>query len=118
VRFLCDNDISAVVAGRLRAMGHEAWTAADAGLADVDDDELTVYADDREAVLLTHDRRFSQRRRRHVVGKHVWLQCSEWDAADLLEKRLPEFIDQLERPGDLWVRVHQEGFEVARTWGH
>lgn len=116
MRFVCDNDVAASVAARLRRMGHDAWTAADAGLSDVLDDELTVYATDKGAVLITHDRRFSQRRRRNVVGKHLWLDCKEPDAADLLELRLPEFIDQLDRPGDLWVRVHHEGYEVARTW--
>jgi predicted nuclease of predicted toxin-antitoxin system len=116
VRFVCDNDMDAAVAARLQQMGHQAWTAAAAGMSEDDDDELTVYAHDKDAVLITHDRRFSQRRRRSVVGKHVWIECKEWDAADLLEKRLPEFIDQLERPGDLWVRVHHEGYEVARSW--
>lgn len=109
--------MDAAVAARLKQMGHDAWTVAEAGLSAVDDDELTVYAHDKGAALVTHDRRFSQRRRKHVIGKHLWVECKEWDAADLLERRLPKFIDQLERLGDLWVRVHHAGYKTAREWG-
>lgn len=48
--------------------GHDAWTAAQAGLNQEPDDTLTVYAYERDAVLLTHDREFSQRRRKNVVA--------------------------------------------------
>jgi len=51
VRFVCDHDVDAAVAARRRRLGHEAWTAANAGLSAVSDDELTVYADDQSAAL-------------------------------------------------------------------
>ncbi|MGH3793714.1 MAG: DUF5615 family PIN-like protein [Pseudonocardiaceae bacterium] len=44
----------------LRKAGHEAWTAADAGLYRAGDDDLTVYADNKNAVLISHDVNFSQ----------------------------------------------------------
>ncbi|GAA3177955.1 hypothetical protein GCM10010531_34710 [Blastococcus jejuensis] len=116
MRFFCDHNVPESVASRLRKLGHDAWTAAQANLAYVDDDQLTVYAQEQKAVLVTHDREFSQRRRQMVVGKHLWLACNEFDAADLLEERLPEFIDQLERQGDLWVRLRPDGFDVSRQW--
>ncbi|MDQ3764180.1 MAG: DUF5615 family PIN-like protein [Actinomycetota bacterium] len=72
--FVCDHDVDAAVAMMLRKAGHEAWTAADAGLYRAGDDDLTVYADNKGAVLISHDTEFSQRRRRNMIGKHIWLQ--------------------------------------------
>lgn len=80
---MCDHDIDARVAARLRKLGHDAWTADDAGLSRVRDDKLTVYSDNQRAVLVSHDSEFSQRRRRNVVERHIFLQCNEWDAAEL-----------------------------------
>jgi hypothetical protein len=39
-RFVCDHDVDAAVAMMLRKAGHEAWTAADAGLYRAGDDDL------------------------------------------------------------------------------
>jgi hypothetical protein len=48
-RFVCDHDVDVAVAMMLRKAGHEAWTAADAGLYRAGDDDLTVYADNKDA---------------------------------------------------------------------
>lgn len=101
---------------RLNQLGHEAWTAQQANLSGSRDDELTAYADDRGAVLLTHDVEFSKRRRRHVVGWHVRLRCVEEEAADLLEKHLDEIV-ALIRPGrDVFIAVSKAGLELSRRW--
>lgn len=105
MRFVCDHDVDARVAARLRKLGHDAWTAADAGLSRVRDDELTVYSDNQRAVLVSHDSEFSQRRRRNAVGRHIFLQCNEWDAADVLERHLDFILPVLEHHGDVYVRV-------------
>ena len=77
-------------------MGHDAWTAAGAGLSDVADDELTVYATDKGSGA-HHPRSAVQPTPcRNVVGEHLWLDRKELDAAGPLELRLPEFIDQLD----------------------
>jgi predicted nuclease of predicted toxin-antitoxin system len=102
---VCDHDVDARVAARLRKLGHDAWTAAQAGLSRARDDELTVYADDQRAVLISHDSEFSQRRRRSVVGRHIFLQCNEWDAADVLERHLDFMLSVLDRHEDVYVRV-------------
>ncbi|MGH3754652.1 MAG: DUF5615 family PIN-like protein [Pseudonocardiaceae bacterium] len=73
LRFVCDQDVDAGVAARLRKLGHDAWTAAKAGLSEADDDDLMVYADDQQDVLITHDGEFSQCRRRNMVGRHIFL---------------------------------------------
>ena len=105
MRFVCDHHVDARVAARLRKLGHDAWTAAQAGLSRARDDELTVYADDQRAVLISHDSEFSQRRRRSVVGRHIFLQCNEWDAADVLERHLDFMLSVLDRHEDVYVRV-------------
>jgi predicted nuclease of predicted toxin-antitoxin system len=116
VRFVCDQDVDAAVAATLRRLGHDAWTAANAGLSAVGDDELTVYADELSAALLTHDVEFSQRRRRNVVGKHVWLRCSEMDAASLVEERIDELVAALSIRKDVWVRLSADGLQLSFAW--
>lgn len=116
MRFVCDHDVDAAVAATLRRLGHEAWTAANAGLSAAGDDELTVYADNRSAALLTHDVEFSRRRERNVVGKHVWLRCSEMEAAQLVEERLDELITALSIQKDVWVRLSADGLTLSFAW--
>ena len=69
--------------------GHEWWSANDAGLADEgQDDNLTVYASEHRAVLVTLDREFSRRRQASAIGWHVRLRCPEPDAAVVLASHL------------------------------
>ena len=89
----------------LRRRGHNAWTAANARRSRAQDDELTVYADDRDAVLISHDVEFSERRKRNVVGRHVFLRCNEWEAAGLLERHLDDLVPVLSRYNDVWVKL-------------
>lgn len=105
MRFCCDQDVDAQVATTLRRLGHQAWTADDAGLSRAKDDDLTVYTIDRDAVLVSHDREFSRRRRRNVIGRHIVLRCVEWDAADLLARHLDALLPVLDRHQDVWIRL-------------
>lgn len=116
MRFVCDHDVDAAVAKALRRLGHQAWTAADAGLSAATDDELTAYADDQGAALLTHDVEFSRRRRRNVVGKHIWLRCVEFEAVELVTDHLDTIVLQLEHHDDVWMRVSADGIELAFDW--
>lgn len=100
----------------LTKLGHEAWTAYQAGVSEQADDELSVYASDRGAVLLTHDREFSQRRRRNVYGRHVWLNCPELDAIVVLEAALPALLPILEHNRDVWVRLTPTRLELSYLW--
>lgn len=92
----------------LRKRHHVAWTAANAGLSRAADDDLTVYAQERDAVLVTHDGEFSERRRKNVVGRHIYLKCNEWDAAKILADHLDDILLVLERHRDVWVRLSPE----------
>ena len=47
VRFVLDNDVPVSVRAMLQRHGHEAWSAHEAGLAEAEDDDLTVYAVER-----------------------------------------------------------------------
>jgi len=97
--------------------GHEAWTAANARMGEANDDSLTVYAQEHDAVLVTHDREFSTRRRRAVVGRHILLRCNEWDAADVLERNLPEILPVLGRKCDVFVQVSPDAaFQLSFAW--
>ncbi len=110
MRFLLDNDVDVAVGRVLRAAGHECWTAADAGLAGnvaADDDELSVYAQEKQAVVITHDRAFSQRRIRNTFGKHVWLRCEQPDAAALVARHLDDLVVALDQRPDLVMIVSQ-----------
>ena len=67
MRFVCDQLLDAAVAATLRRLRHVAWTAANAGMSAAADDDLTVYAQEHDAVLVTHDSEFSERRRKNVL---------------------------------------------------
>jgi predicted nuclease of predicted toxin-antitoxin system len=116
LRFVCDHDVDVAVAATLRRLGHDAWTAANAGLSAASDDELTVYADNQGAALVTHDVEFSKRRQRNVIGKHVWLRCSEMDAAQLVEDRIDELAAALNIHKDVWIRLSSDGLALSFAW--
>jgi predicted nuclease of predicted toxin-antitoxin system len=116
VRFVCDEDVSADVAARLRQLRHEAWTIADAGLYRVSDDEVTVYATNHKAVVLTHDIEFSRRRRRNVIGWHIQLRCKEWEAADLLAAYLGELLPIMRAKPDVFIALSKHGHKESYGW--
>lgn len=116
MRFFLDHDVSVDVARMLREERHECWTAGDAGLGEAADDALTVYAGHKGAILVTHDREFSQRRRRNVSGWHVQLRCHEWEAADLLRTHLSYVIEMTGRYEDIFFAMSARGCETHHGW--
>ena len=113
MRFFLDQNVDARVATVLRELGHDAWTAEESGLSREADPNLTIYAHDREATLLTHDREFSNSFKKHIVGRHVFLDCRELAARDVIATRLPDVIDVLERKQDLYVVLRPDSFQVG-----
>jgi len=98
VRFLLDNDVDHAVAKLLRSAGHEVVTASEVGLAGAEaaaDDEITVYATDRDMIVITHDREFTARRKRRTIGLHVRLMCAQPDAVEVVDAHLDELRDKL-----------------------
>jgi predicted nuclease of predicted toxin-antitoxin system len=117
VRFFCDENVDAAVAARLRRLGHDAWTVPNAGLVSAKDDYLIVYTMERRACLITHDREFSLKRRRRVIGRHIWLTCAEWEAADVLETCMHELEPLLTHNPDVWVRIGVDGIrDSSHAW--
>ena len=116
MRFLLDNDVDAAVGRMLRQRGHDCWTAGSAGLARATDDELTVWAQEHQAVLISTDVEFSQRRMQNAIGRHLWLRCNDWEASDLLASRLDETVAILAARSDLTVRVSKEGITDSSRW--
>jgi predicted nuclease of predicted toxin-antitoxin system len=97
--------------------GHECWTAYQAGLAaEPQDDNLTVYADNKDAVLVTIDKDFSERRCKNTIGHNVWLRCPEPEAAELLRSNLSEVLSYLAR-SDVIIIVSSSGVHAETSWG-
>ena len=116
MRFLLDHDVDARLGMVLRAGSHKAWTAAKAGLYRASDDEITIYAQARDATVLTHDRKFSARRRRNPIGRHVQLGCSEPDALQVVPPILDELVSMLAPFDDVFAYVSREGVRLHHTW--
>lgn len=112
MRFVLDNDTDAALVGLFVRAGHDAWTAADAGLAGVDsaeDDEVSVYADERDAIVITHDREYTRRRKRNTFGLHVFLRCEQPDAYEIVAHHLDEIEELLNSRDSGVVTVSREG---------
>jgi predicted nuclease of predicted toxin-antitoxin system len=108
VRFFLDNNVDSAVRTVLIKAGHLAWTAADAGLAAAIDDSIAVYADEKGAILVSHDQAFAQRHARNTTGKHLWLHCEPADAAEIVGSHLPEIIQRFARVEHVVVEVSAE----------
>jgi hypothetical protein len=71
------------------------------------DDEVTVYAVNRGMTVVTHDREFTARRKRHTIGLHVRLMCAQPDAVDVLRERHDELLDVLSWTDTAVVEVYR-----------
>jgi predicted nuclease of predicted toxin-antitoxin system len=105
LRFYLDNDVDVTCAAVIRAAGHECWTASQAATQNDDDDEQTVYAVDKGAVIITHDREFTNRRKRLPIGHHVRLKCHQMDGPALLEQALDRIVSFLAASSDMVLEV-------------
>lgn len=110
--FLLDNDVDAAVGRVLRQAGYRCVAAARVGLGDASDDEVSVWADNRSAVVLTHDKEYFQRRTKNTFGRHVRLACVDWEAANVVEKHLAEIVRLAEAREAVVLRVSQDGVKI------
>jgi predicted nuclease of predicted toxin-antitoxin system len=115
VRFVLDNDVPVSVRAMLLREGHEAWSAYEAGLADAEDDDLTIYAAQRGAILISLDAQFMQRRRANAIGRHVRVRCLEPEAAGVLQGHLEEVLEYLKRD-HVTVTVSQDHVKADSDW--
>jgi predicted nuclease of predicted toxin-antitoxin system len=115
VRFLLDNDVDVALCVFLRSHGHECWSAAAAGLAGAEpaeDDDVSVYADEKDAVVITHDKEFSRRRLHNTFGRHVWLRCPEPSAIEVLANHLAEVLGVLQDLDVVVIEVRRDSVIV------
>ena len=115
MRFFLDNDVPISVRTMLQRYGHEVWSAYEAGLAEAEDDDLTVYAAKRGSVLVSLDVQFMQRRRTNAIGRHIRLRCPEPDAATVLAGHLKELLEYLERD-HVTITVSRDGIKADSDW--
>lgn len=116
MRFVLDQDVDAGLVSVLVQAGQEAWTVASAGLPDAADDDVSVYAAEKDAVVVTHDVEFSARRRKNPLGRHVQLACNEPDAIGLVAKYVSELVATLRPFDDIFVRLSKEGLSADKKW--
>jgi len=116
VRFYLDNDVDTGCRKTLIAAGHDCWTAEQAARSDADDDDQAVYADDRGAVVVTHDKEFTDRRKRNTIGQHVRLCCEQPDGPEVLRGWLPEILPILANRPDVVIEVQSSGLKVTIRW--
>lgn len=114
MRFFLDNDVDAEVASFLRRKHHDCWRAAEAGLADAIDELIAIYAENQQAVLISHDKAFARKRMADTRGQHVWLHCQQVDAVDVLAKHLSEIEEKLTYMRLVVLEVTQQ--EVKPRW--
>lgn len=107
--FVLDNDIDAAVGRMLRREAHRCVMVGQIGLGPAGDDDVSVFADNHGGTFVTHDRELIQRRRRNTFGRHVHLDCHEWDAAAILKGHLAATIELLLSRDAIVIRVTREG---------
>ena len=92
--FVLDEDVDARCCVPIQHRGHDAWTIPQAARSASTDTSVAVYAAERNAVVVTHDREAMTRQER-PIGRFVHLKCPEYEAAELLQDALPEIEDLL-----------------------
>ena len=113
MRFVLDEDIDVEVARRLRQRGHDAWSIPEAGLAgEPDDDVVSVYADDKGAVLITCDVALIKRRTENPFGKHIQLRGPDPTLADVVTTHHDALVELLERAVVIIVSVSADGARI------
>jgi len=116
--FYLDNDVDVTCAAVIRAAGHQCWTASQAATQNDDDDEQTVYSVDKGAILVTHDKEFTNRRKRLPIGHHVRLKCHQIDGPALIGSALDQIISFLAASPDLVLEVSpgRGGVVEIKAW--
>lgn len=94
MRFVLDRDVDIRVRRVLTARSHEAWQAPPHLERD---DDISAYADDKNAAVITHDVEFTYRRRRHTFGQHIRLMCEQTDAVKVMELHHDELIELMSK---------------------
>ena len=77
-------------------------------MATATDEELSIWADGKKAILITADKEFIDRRREHTFGRHVWLVCDDEDAVEVVRDQLPKVVAELDGKDSVVMRVSRD----------
>ncbi len=116
MRFYLDNDVDHRCRKILMERGQECWATSEAGRSDASDDDQAVYADDKHAVVVTHDREFTERMKKNTTGRHVRLCGEQPDGPRLLERWIALVLPALEAMPYVVIELRQEGYQVFSAW--
>ena len=94
MRFVLDQDVSETVRAVIQRAGHECWRVPLPG--ETPDDDVAIYADDKNATLVSHDREFATRRRRQWFGRHIRLRCSQPHAEEVVSEHIDWIVSELQ----------------------
>jgi predicted nuclease of predicted toxin-antitoxin system len=94
------------VAHWLAGVGHEAWTAWNANLADGSGAELIAYAHARGAIAVTTNKDFVPAARRQRSARVVFLAVREVDALAMMQRAV-EWIENEQFPAGRVLRVRK-----------
>lgn len=112
MRFFLDNDVDAEVASFLTRRRHQCWRAGEAGLADANDELIAIYAEERRAVLISHDRAFAKKRMANTTGQSAWLHCQQVDGVEVLALHVVEVEAKLTVMPMLVLEVTRAGVKL------
>ncbi len=110
--FLMDENVDTAADGSVRGLGFDVERAVQVGLTtanEAQDDDLSVWAQEHGAIVVSHDIQLGQRRLDRCVGRHVWLDCRNWDAAATLVAHMDRILAEVGPHRDVTVKVSQAG---------
>ena len=125
MRFFLDQNVDARLCTLLRGRGHDCWTADDSNLSAEADGNLTVYAIDMKAALITHDKEFSTSRKKRIIGQHLRVRCSAINVPSVVERHIDLVAEMFGRYQDLFIEISAEKLrnapperELVTNWTH
>lgn len=92
------------MASRLHARGHTAWTAWQAQIHELSDQEVIVYADDHDAVVVTSNKDFIPVARRLRYASVVYLRVTEAHAVAAIDRAV-DWLGSNHLPKGMVLRV-------------
>ncbi len=91
---------------RSRRQRHQTWTAYEAGVSDLEDELLLIYAEEKDAVLVTMNRDCALRAQQMECSSTIWLCVRETDAVRAMARAL-EWLAANRLPRGRVLKVHK-----------
>lgn len=108
LRFFVDQPVPYGVVRVLRSLGHDAWTAYEAGLPGALDETLIVYSASKSAIAVTTNKDFAALARRLRLARVGFLRVEEAKASEAV-RRAVEWLEDQALPNGMVLRVPLTG---------